>query len=299
MQKPFSASVRLTLGLCCLLAAGAASSQGVPLAIESLPLGKDIGISSGQTVTPAYEGWYEDDDGMIALSFGYYNRNTEEVLEIPVGPANRIIGAPDGNSDQGQPTQFDVDRHWGVFTVKVPAGYDDTVVWRLENQGKTFEIRANVNTDYIIDAIAGDANGNFPPQIKFAEDGDWGHGPAGITSGPLQARVGDPLAITAWVLDSGDVNPLFAMFLGGGGGKPPVTVAWFKQQGPGEVEFSESSARVPSEEDVWGAAGTEVSFSAPGDYILRARVTEFTGPAMAGHAQCCWTNGFIKVNVEP
>lgn len=106
--------------LCLLFTASLASGQGVPLPVELLPLGKDIGVSSGQTVTPAYEGWYVDDDGMVALSFGYCNRNTEEILEIPVGDANRIIGAPNGNADQGQPTRFEVDRHWGVFTVKIP-----------------------------------------------------------------------------------------------------------------------------------------------------------------------------------
>ena len=295
MHKPVFTPGPCLLGFCLLMTASALFAQGVPLAVELLPLGKDIGVSSGQTVTPAYEGWYEDDDGMIALSFGYYNRNTEEILDIPVGPANQIIGAPDENPDQGQPTRFDVERNWGVFTVKVPAGYDEPVVWRLENQSKTFDIRANLNTDYVIDAIAGDANGNFPPQIRFKEDGDWGHGPAGIVEGPLLAQVGSPLPVTAWVQDSGAVNPLFAMFLGGDGGKPPVTVAWIKQQGPGEVAFSESSARVPGE---GGAASTEVTFSAPGEYVLRARVTEFMGPAAAGHAQCCWTNGFVKVNVS-
>ena len=279
----------------CLLAAGAVFAQGVPLPIEMLPLGKDIGISSGQTVTPAYEGWYEDDDGMIALSFGYYNRNTEEVLEIPAGAENRIIGAPDGDPDQGQPTRFEVDRHWGVFTVKVPPGFGEPVIWRLENQGKTFDIRANLNTNYIIDAIAGDANGNFPPRIRFAEDADWGHGPAGVTAGPLETQVGVPLAFTAWVEDRGEVIPLFAQFLGGGSGKPPVTVAWLKQQGPGDVIFSETSARVAG---AGGAANTSATCGEPGLYLLRARVTEFTGPAMAGHAQCCWTNGFVKVNVS-
>ena len=74
-------------------------AQGTPLAIELLPLGKDLGIRSGQTVTPAYEGWYENEDGDIELSFGFYNRNSEEVLDIPVGATNRIIGAADGEAD--------------------------------------------------------------------------------------------------------------------------------------------------------------------------------------------------------
>src|SRR6185503_5361971 len=45
---------------------------------------------SGQTATPAFEGWYRNADGTYSLSFGYFNRNTNEVLNIPVGPENFI-----------------------------------------------------------------------------------------------------------------------------------------------------------------------------------------------------------------
>ena len=106
-----------------LVAAGV-YAQGTPLPVELLPLGKDLGLRSGQTVTPAYEGWYENEDGSLALSFGYYNRNTEEVINIPIGPSNRIVGAPDALPNQGQPTRFEVERHWGVFTVTVPADHE-------------------------------------------------------------------------------------------------------------------------------------------------------------------------------
>ncbi len=285
----------LGVGWLSLVLTGTAVAQGTPLAVELLPLGKDIGISSGQTVTPAYEGWYEDKDGTIAVSFGYYNRNSEQVLEIPVGPANRIIGAPDGNANQGQPTRFEADRHWGVFTVNIPADYDGQVVWHLENQGKTFHIPANLADDYVIDAIAGDANGNFPPEIKFSDNGPVGQGPGGITAGPLQARVGQPLTIDTWVSDDGTGSGLAAAFLGGRNGSPPVNLMWFKQQGPGQVEFSERTARAAVEGE-W--ISTEVTFHQPGEYLLRARLNEFTGQEMAGHAQCCWTNGFVRVNVE-
>jgi hypothetical protein len=60
--------------------------------------------SSGQTVTPAFEGWYKNPDGTYSISFGYYNRNSEETLEIPVGPDNFV--SP-GNQNQGQPTHFE------------------------------------------------------------------------------------------------------------------------------------------------------------------------------------------------
>ena len=52
---------------------------------------------AGQTVTPAYEGWYPNEDGTFTLSFGYFNRNKEEILEIPVGPNNFIDGSVAGN----------------------------------------------------------------------------------------------------------------------------------------------------------------------------------------------------------
>ena len=295
MQKLLTTLIHLGVVSFSLVAAATVWAQGTPLAVELLPLGKDIGVGAGQTVTPAYEGWYENEDGTLSLSFGYYNRNTQEILDIPVGPANRILGIPGGELDQGQPTHFETGRHWGVFTVNVAAGSGDEVVWHLESQGKTFLIPANVNNDYVIDAITGDANGNFPPEIRFQEDGPMGHGPRGITQGPLQAKVGEPLLIEVWARDDGKGSGLAAMFLGRSGRTPPLDLAWFKHQGPGDVVFSEPSAKVPV---AGGQATTEVSFSEVGDYLLRVRLTEFGGPATAGHAQCCWTNSFIKVSVN-
>ena len=55
----------------------------------------------GASITPAYEGWYRNADGSFSLLIGYYNRNSKEALDIPVGPNNRI---EPGDPDQGQPT---------------------------------------------------------------------------------------------------------------------------------------------------------------------------------------------------
>ncbi|MCG8413870.1 MAG: hypothetical protein MI746_06580 [Pseudomonadales bacterium] len=272
-----------------------AQAQGTPLAVELLPLGKDLGIQSGQTVTPAFEGWYENEAGDIELSFGFYNRNSEEVLDIPVGAANRIIGAADGNDDQGQPTVFATGRHWGVFTVTIPADHEDEVVWHLENQGKVFHVPANLHTDYVIDAIVGDANGNLPPKIRFSEDGPTGHGPAGITAGPVNARVGEPVSLDAWVTDDGKVSGIAAMFVAQSGATPPVDLHWFAHQGPGTVEFSEVETKIPA---AGGQATTEATFSEAGSYLVRARITDLSGPEIAGHSQCCWTNSFIRVDVS-
>src|SRR5262245_24205271 len=78
--------------------------------------------SAGQTVTPVYEGWYRNADGTYSLSFGYYNRNSREAIDIPVGPDNSL--SP-GAANQNQPTRFEARRHWGVFAVVVPANFGE------------------------------------------------------------------------------------------------------------------------------------------------------------------------------
>ena len=58
---------------------------------------------SGASITGAFEGWFKNADGTFSLLLGYFNRNTKEELDIPVGPDNRI---EPGGPDQGQPTHF-------------------------------------------------------------------------------------------------------------------------------------------------------------------------------------------------
>ncbi len=98
------------------------------IATAQLPLGP--ARTSGQTVTPVYEEWYANPDGTINLSWGYFNRNSEEELDIPVGPSNQL--SP-GGPDLGQPTHFLPGRHRGAFVVTVPADFgDDELVWTID-----------------------------------------------------------------------------------------------------------------------------------------------------------------------
>jgi hypothetical protein len=280
MRRERSVAVLVALGI--LLGGMARPAAQLPLSPTS---------RSGRTVTPAFEGWYPNGDGTFSISFGYFNRNSEEVVEIPAGADNFIEPA---DQNQGQPTSFQPGRHWGVFAVRVPADFGDkTVLWTLKIRGETFAIPGSLRANWQIDALEGEAgSGNTPPALKFDTAGPEGSGPLGITAGPLTASVGKPLTITVWARDDGKSAGSVS---GDRRAAVPVTLTWFKHQGPGAVSFSPPTARVPV---AGGSATTSVTFSQPGAYLLRVRANDASGVATAGHAQCCWTNGFVRVTVQ-
>lgn len=275
--------VGLTFALAVTVGATHPAMAQLPLAPVS---------SSGQTVTPVFEGWYRNPDGTFSISFGYFNRNAEEVLEIPIGADNSI--SP-GAADQGQPTRFHARRHWGVFAVKVPSDFGaKKVTWTLRVRGETFEIPGSLHPDWEIDALDGEAgSGNTPPVLRFEPGGSEARGPAGSTAGPLQTSLGKPLTLTIWATDDGRASGSVAT---DGRGNVPVSLTWFKHQGPGDVRFDPATPRPDSSA---GKATTTATFSAPGQYVLRVRANDASGVSGAGHAQCCWTNGFVKVTVIP
>ena len=262
------------------LAAGTLSAQ---LPMSPTP-------KSGSSVTPAFEGWYPNGDGTFSISFGYLNRNSEEALNIPIGPDNFIAPGP---QNQGQPTHFEPRRHWGVFAIKVPADFGKKeVTWTLNFRGQSFAIPGHLNPSWQIDALEGEAgSGNTPPVLKFSETGPEGRGPYGVTAGPLQGVVSKPVSMTVWSRDDGKASGSVTT---SGRSDVPVTLTWFLHQGPGAVTFAPPTARVPV---AGGSATTSATFSAPGDYVVRVRANDASGVSGAGHAQCCWTNGFVKVTV--
>ena len=59
-------------------------------------------------------------------------------------------------------------------------------------------------------------------------------------------------------------------------------------------------ADLPSFERLLGDGSqltTSATFDAPGEYIVRVRAND-SSVAGAGHSQCCWSNGFVKVTVN-
>ena len=99
------------------------------LSTSTLPQALSESYSRGQNVSPAYEGWEENEDGSFSFLFGYMNRNWLEELDVPGGADNNI--SP-GSADQGQPTHFLPRRNRFVFKVRVPADWGDKeMVWTL------------------------------------------------------------------------------------------------------------------------------------------------------------------------
>ena len=71
-----------------------ARSSALALVVAPAVAGaQSLSYNSGQNVAPAYEGWEEDADGTKYFLFGYMNRNWEEELDVPVGPANGFTPA--------------------------------------------------------------------------------------------------------------------------------------------------------------------------------------------------------------
>ena len=267
----------LSVGLLICASAALAQDQLAPIR------------ATGQTITPVFEGWYRNPDGTFSLSFGYFNRNGTEVVDVPIGPSNNI--SP-GDANQGQPTHFHPRRHWGVFAVRVPADFGDKkVVWTLTFRGETYAIPGSLRKEWEIDALQGEAgSGNTPPALRFEGVGPEVRGPAGAWLGPITAKVGAPLSLRFSATDDGKAERGIAS---DGRSNVPVSLTWFMHQGPSEVVFSPATLRAGSD----GAATTSVTFSMPGEYWLRVRANDASGVDNAGHAQCCWTNAFVRVMV--
>lgn len=248
---------------------------------------------SGEPVAPFFEGWFRNPDGTFTFSFGYFNLNGEQVLDIPIGPDNVITPA---EYDGVQPTHFPTDprRDRGVFHVTVPASWEESgerVVWTITANGMTASVPARVGYDALQLGYQPMAMGSVPPEVRLSEDGEAGTGIPGIWSETLDATVAEPMELTIWGKEISERLP-----------DDPVntdvhlTVSWHKHQGPGgEVVFEPSDIDIEGGE---GPATTTVTFTEPGDYVLRGRVDNFSANDSAGGDQCCWTNAYIRVRVS-
>jgi hypothetical protein len=308
---------------------------------------------SGQSVTPAFEGWWQNPDGSYNLLWGYFNRNTKETLDIPIGPNNHMDPGP---PDQGQPTHFVARRQKGVFTVTVPKDFGDRkLTWTIVSNGHTLSVPGHLGAAWIINPLWESGIGNTPPTISFDERGPSGQGPKPVVVNRA-VKAGEPLSLDVFAadddrslgikvlrvvlqvaFDSNQSHPraaelaaaaraaspdeeavaspellraaaaagmdadTIALFKGG----PSVALTWQKYRGTGEVSFVDPQPKVdevpgggiPIKKAFNGKGSTSVTFSEPGDYILRVIANDSSGPD-GGDFVCCWTNGEVRVRVN-
>ena len=259
--------------------------------------------TSGQNVTPAFEGWYEMPDGTFNILIGYYNRNTREAIDIPVGANNHL---DPGGPDMGQPTHFLPGRQWGVFVVNVPKDFGTKrITWTIVANGKPATVPFHLDPVYNV-APFKDATNNTPPFLGFGEAGPFQQGPPIKISQTLTATVGEPLTLNIWGGDD-NIIPPGAQFGGGRGRGPstPFTITWLKFRGPGDVKFDKNRPpvqkgdfKVPAPAVFAGSATTTATFSEPGEYILEVVGNDISGDGGRGF-QCCWTTLQVKVTVKP
>lgn len=176
-------------------------------------------ILSGEVVSPAYEGWWPNDDGTFKLFFGYMNSNWQQQFDIPVGEDNyfsvvdeaelddlTLDGFDAETADMGQPTHFYPRRNPFLFTIDVPADFgEQEIVWTLKSQGKIARAYGSLYPDYRIDpqVISTEVGGafgslddrlrsNIPPELEVRGDNY------------RTVAVGEPLDLSVYANDPDD-----------------------------------------------------------------------------------------------
>lgn len=271
---------------------------------------------AGGPVVPIFEGWYVNPDGTHQLCFGYFNVNTEEVLEIPVGRDNHV--EPEEFNGL-QPTHFlpvppGGRRHYCIFSTTVPADWGDRdLVWTLRDpkahgMGHDYTSPGRIVYEtYHLEEPLQESRERSAPRVRLDPEGPEAMGRTPITVGPYEATVGEPLPLSIWVRRD---NPFRE------DDPTAMTFRWYKYQGPGDVaiDFGAGRSVAPGgraviasdawleSADAWGEATAEATFESPGPHRLLLQVYNDPG----GRIQtsdfeffCCWTNVLVDVEVRP
>jgi hypothetical protein len=293
--------------------------------------------SSGanRVVAPFMEGWFENPDGTYSISFGYLNMN-DEVVEIPIGENNFIEpaqfngmqptyferGHQRGLFTVNLPASMrDTDVWWNIRNpngelTRVPGrtsagAYQldwsprphGTVAPRVSFEGQSGEgygppgimservINARVGQRVVLSVNARDVSERDRSDARFRDPI-----PMRVTWSRLQAPVGAEVTFerhesnpvpegrggrgggAAAAADPDDPDDPDAPPAGGRGNAPPP---------PQQINLAEGR----------GTAQVYVTFGTPGEYVMRAQADQFSVPDSSSGDQCCWTNGYVRVNV--
>lgn len=300
-------SCRLLLTLLTGLLLAAPLYAQLPERLRDYPLATRG--ATGEAVAPMFNGWMKHEDGSVTMIFGFANQNREAIIDVPLGPNNKLEPA---QFQGAQPTHFPVYNRGGfvgiqergAFGVTVPADMADTeVIWTLSSGGKTYSIPGRA-TSPAYELSAGEAAaGSLRPAIRFTEDGEESTDSVGIYAEPQAVSVGQPITLSALIQDRGNrdgyegVEPYYA----------PGN-AWVLHQGPAipDIETPEISGRKRAQENPdshenndWHEVSTQVTFPEPGDYVIRLRADNFLATDSKFDNVCCWSNAYFPVTVNP
>jgi hypothetical protein len=283
------------------LAAALASAQG-PL-LPTLPR-----QAFGGSVSPAYDGWYANPDGTRTYLMGYYSRNTDADIDVPIGPDNHF---EPGVPDRGQPTHFRPNRMFGMFTMVQPAATPtaERLYWVLSVNGVVQRVPINGGVVYNItpNTASEESPGgkyNTPPLLRFAERGLAVQGAVATMAKAVArtATVGQPIPLELWVDDDG----LYSTGSNALVTRDPKLIEFVvtKYRGPGTVKVGDGLEAMTTikggkpGEAYAGKASTTLTFSDPGEYFVHITANDMSGPG-GGSTGCCWTTGMLRVTVAP
>ena len=251
----------------------------------------------GQNIAPVYEGFWRNADGTFDLMFGYYNRNWEEEIDLPVGPGNTL---DPGGPDQGQPTHFFPRRNQFVFKVRVPANFGNKeIVWTLTTNGKTDKAYGTLRPQYAVDETVMMANFGAGGQTGFTPDLTGNTPPVLKVEGEKKrtAKVGEQVTLSAVATDDGKpkTRSMPAFLVGQSHFLPNAAtglrLSWFTYRGAGKIEYDPPQTKVwqdhrdggnspwsagwstppPPPENTWTVKAT---FTESGTYVLRALASD-------------------------
>ncbi len=311
MRRRINKSTRNPLIL-LVLASSAVFAQQPPVsrALTILP-------PTGLPIIPVMEGWYDNEDGSVTISFGYHNKNAEGVVVVPFSDDNRIEPV---EFDGIQPTYFDRGRHTGVFAITLPEDRrNDSVWWHIKTgDNAIYKVPGRATAEaYQLDRRPR-PQGSVSPVVWFDGRAERNSGPAGIVvAREAPVGVGSPILLSVHALDPSERNrndPRFREPI-------PLWANWAVHQGPATVEFTRhESTFIPEPDDPdaarlvrrtlreatpqdvtlpegSGTANIYATFTAPGDYLLRIQVDNWAAPDSSENDQCCWTNAYLRITV--
>jgi len=224
---------------------------------DQLPPELPVPRETGDSVQPVFDGWQRNADGTISMWFGYMNRNRKEIVDVPVGPANKF----NTTVDSGQPTHFYTRRHQYVFKVILPKDWDKDkkVIWTVIAHGETCTASGWLQPEWETDDGVRQMNAGG---AGLAPPADPPNTAPVITGGsPEQtAEVGKPIKLTASATDDG-------IPARGRGGRGGLGIKWIQYRGQGEVSFDPDTTPGAGKT---ADSSTMATFSAPGMYWIQA-----------------------------